>query len=386
MRILLAHNYYKLAGGEDRVVAAEKKMFESRGHEVITYFKSNDEIDSYSFKKKAQLISNTTYSKQAYKEVARILIDTKPDICHVHNFLPLISPAIFDACKNNNVPVVHTLHNYRLMCTNGLLFRDGRVCEECISNSAYHAILKKCYRNSHVQTYSVARMLEKNKDIWQNKIDAFFCLTQFAKEKFIQHGLPKDKIIVKPNFIKPKELDSISENNLLKKEYLIYVGRLEQNKGVNILYDLSQSLNKDIYIVGEGPLEKKLQNVKNITLLGKKNRAQTLKLIQQAKALILPSISYEGGLPLTALEAFACKTVVIATNIGSMKSMIKNAELGLLFESKSINSLKTSINFLDNHPIKVEKIKQNAFHYLKTTFTEDHTYNILYQTYKKLME
>ncbi|KAB1064862.1 glycosyltransferase family 4 protein [Salibacter halophilus] len=384
MKILLVHNFYKLSGGEDKVFKAEKDLLIQNGHDVITYTKSNNEIDEYQPIEKLKLITSTSFSQRVYEQIDLLLKKHKPDICHVHNFLPLISPSVFYACSNNKIPTILTLHNYRLMCTNGLLFRDGHICEECVSSSAYHSVLKKCYRNSHLQTYAVARMLEKNKDVWFNLIDGFFCLSHFAKQKFIEHGLPKDKITVKPNFIDDGEL--FKKNEALKStksEYLIYVGRLEINKGTRLLKRLAESIDKEIVVIGEGPLENKLHSCRNINIIGKKSREETLAYVNRAKALILPSISYEGGLPLTALEAFSCRTPVIATNIGSMKSMIQHEETGLLFDSNSIESFNSCVNQVYSNPELIDRIINQAYHYLKTVYTKQYSYQLLIDNYNE---
>ena len=177
MKILQVHNYYQIGGGEATVVAAEKNLLTEKGHKLITYYRKNEEIQSYSIPKKMGLLKNTTWSETSYREILKILKAERPDICHVHNVLPLISPAVYYACANENVPVVQTLHNYRLICANGLFQRAGKICEDCLGSSAYGAVLKKCYRNSSVQTLAVARMLEKHKTkkTWSEKINAYIC-------------------------------------------------------------------------------------------------------------------------------------------------------------------------------------------------------------------
>lgn len=380
MKILQVHNYYQQTGGEDTVVAQEKALLESNGHQVTTYYKHNDVINSIKGVQKIELLKETTWSKKTYKEVDAILKNEKVDICHVHNTLPIISPSIYYACNNNNVAVVQTLHNYRLICTNGLLMRDGRICEDCLGRSAYGAISKKCYRNSAIQTYAVARMLQKNKRMgtWSKKVDAYLCLTEMAKQKFIEHGLPKEKLIVKPNFVNIQL--SPKEN---KEDYLLFAGRLTASKGVGLIISLSEKINYPIKVVGSGELYDQLKERGNIELLGKKPHQETLELIRSAKALLFPSMWYE-GMPMTIIEAFALKTPVIASDLGAMSSMIQHQKTGLLFDPSSINSLLEKVNYCLNQNIAMRSIANNAFMKYETEYSSNANYRMLKEIYSTL--
>lgn len=358
MKIIQAHNYYQIKGGEDTVVAAEKALLEENGHTVITYYKRNAEINTYSTFEKLQLIKRTRWSKKTDTEFSALIEKEKPDICHVHNFLPLISPAIFHACQAQNIPVVMTLHNYRLICTNGLFLRNEEVCELCLGKSARQSIAKKCYRNSYVQTYAVAQMLEKHKKMgtWQDKIDQYICLTEFAKSKFEAHGLPSSKLTVKPNFIPQLNVNKPTQSD----NYFIYVGRLTKSKGVHLFQELASSLKIPLKLVGEGDLTESLKNIDNIDLLGKQSSEKTLELIAGAKALILPSLWYE-GMPMTILEAFALKTPVITSKIGAMESMIQHGKNGLLFQPGSVPELIENLNFARQSVDKMNAIAEAAY-------------------------
>ena len=378
MKILQVHNYYQLAGGEATVVAAEKKLLEENGHKVITYYRHNKEVSEYSTLQKLSLIKDTTWSKSSYNEILRVLKKEKPTICHIHNFLPLISPSVYSACKDAGVPVVHTLHNYRLLCANGLFFRKGTVCEDCLGKSAYNAVTKKCYRNSAIQTYTVARMVEKNKanNTWSELVDAYLCLTEFAKSKFVAGGLPESKIQVKPNFV------DISLNiSEVKEDYLIYVGRLQENKGIRIFKAISEQLKIPIKIVGEGELNAELKNTPNIELLGKQSYEKTMVLIQKARALILPSLWYE-GMPMTILEAFASKTLVIASDLGAMQTMIQHNQNGLLFQPNSSQELEKCIDIAMSS--ESEKMTVNAFSDYERYYSKEANYKELIRIYQEI--
>lgn len=381
LKILQAHNYYQQAGGEDTVVAQEKALLESNGHEVITYYKTNDVINSIKGVQKIGLLKETTWSRKTYEEVNTILKQDKIDLCHVHNTLPLISPSIYYACKDNKVPVVQTLHNYRLICTNGLLMREGRICEDCLGRSAYGAISKKCYRNSAIQTYAVARMLQKNKRMgtWSSQVDAYLCLTEMARQKFIEHGLPRDKLIVKPNFIKVDV-----EPTETKSNYLLFAGRLTSSKGVELIKSVAKKVDYRIKMVGDGELSPIFKNSPNVELLGKRSHNETLNLIKNAKALLFPSLWYE-GMPMTIIEAFALKTPVIASDLGAMSSMIKDGVNGLLFNPQKIDSIENKIRYSLNNEVQMNKLANNAFNDYKNYYSSDANYDMLINIYSNLL-
>jgi glycosyltransferase involved in cell wall biosynthesis len=381
MKILQVHNYYQLSGGEDTVVANEKALLEAHGHEVIPFYKRNEEINDYSFFEKAKLLKNTTWSKETYAEALQLLKEIQPDVCHVHNFLPLISPSIYQACKDAGVPVVQTLHNYRLICTNGLFLREGKVCEDCLGKSAYSAVRKKCYRDSAIQTYAVARMIEKNKSrkVWSELVDAYFCFTEFAKDKFVAHGLPAEKLFVKPNFVNPPT----PESTLKKEDYFIYVGRLESNKGVLMLKEISRQLKMPIKVVGEGELKNELEGVSNIELLGKRPHSETLELIRNARALLFPSLCYE-GMPMTILEAFAHKTLVIASDLGAMQSIIRHGQNGLLFAPGDHEELLKQIAMTSDQ-VKVQSMIDTAYSDFETLYSGEANYGMLMERYEALL-
>lgn len=383
MKILQAHNYYQLAGGEDIVVENEKKLLLENGHEVIRYLKHNNEINEFSLKNKLKLFDSMTWSQKTFDEVRKVLIKEKPDICHVHNFFPLISPSIYDACKKENIPVVQTLHNFRLICTNGMLLRNGKVCEDCLGKSAFNSTGKKCYRNSHTQTFAVANMIEKNKKnrVWSKNVDAYLCFTEFAKQKFIAHGIKESKLFIKPNFV---ECTIHEVNPTPKKDYLIYVGRLDSYKGVPLIKEIAASLPLPVKLVGEGELMEEMKGVSNVDLLGKQSHKSTMRLISEATALLFPSSCYE-GMPMTILEAFAHQTPVIASNLGAMQSLIKHQHNGLLFTQGSSIELLSCINLLLTNKELSSEITRNAFKDFQEKYSKEENYQTLIKLYDSLL-
>jgi len=366
-----------MPGGEDTVVASEKKMLEENGHQVRTYYRHNSELDKYSLVEKWKLLTSTTWNKASYAEIKQAIQEFKPDVCHVHNFLPLISPSVSAACKEESVPLVQTLHNYRQMCANGLLLRNNKVCETCVGASAYRSVSRKCYRDSHLQTFAVARMLE-NTD-WQQHADAYLCFTSFMKQKYVAHGLPAEKIHIKPNFV-----EHLTHADVQDRPYLIYVGRLEENKGVELFKEIGEKLPVPLLVVGDGVLSSALQGVQNVKLLGAKSSKETRELIHNASALLFPSRSYE-GMPMTILEAFAEKTLVIASDLGAMQSMVRHKENGLLFDPGSSVELLDKINFVLENESLAKAMTERAFRDVEEQYSRTKNYELLMNVYEQVI-
>lgn len=382
MKIVQVHNFYQQSGGEDTVVASERQLLEQNGHVVVPYYQYNSKIDQFSRLEKFKLLSQLHFSTQSYAQCVQFLEEHQPDICHVHNTLHLISPAIFEACKTTNTPVVYTLHNYRSICANGMLTRDKQPCEDCLDQSAYKAVKNKCYRNSYLQTFAMARMIEKNKSnrLLHESVDAFICFTDFARKKFVTHGIPQSKIHLKPNFVNPP-VEGVSA----KEDYLIFVGRLEETKGAHLLMEIAKKNNLPVYVVGDGPLKKALENQANIRLKGKQPNHVTLQYIKGAKALLLPSVVYE-GMPMTLLEALAHHTPVIASNLGAMATMIKHENTGLLFEPNNANDAIEKINKLLSNEALANLISKNGFEAYQSKYNAKVNYSTLKTIYESVLK
>lgn len=386
-RILQIHNYYKYAGGEDYVVNNEKKLLEDNNIEVYQFIKRNDEL---SFWGKLKLLKNTNFSTKSFHEILSVIRKIKPDVVHVHNFFPQISPAVFWASKRSNIPVVMTLHNYRLMYPNGLLMKDSVIDERTINNSAYICVPDKVYRNSYLQTAVVAHMIEyhRRKNTWNSKVDRLIALTEFARSKFIDFGIDQDKIIVKPNFISDyyKKTNGIAGN----EEYFIYVGRISPEKGIRelIAYWINHNIKSKLIIIGDGPLFDELTNksasYSRIAWKGKLNRETVLDYIKSAQALIFPSNCYE-GFPLTIVEAFSLETPVLSTDIGSQSEIVINGYNGLHYKHGCADDFLDKIKTLSDKRY-AKKLGNNArIDYLEK-YTAEKNYEILSSIYNSVLE
>lgn len=384
MKILQVHNYYQFSGGEDVVIKNEYELLTSQKHTVLQYLKNNSEIVEYSLLQKGKLFFDTSYSKKSYLEILELLKIEKPDVAHVHNTLPLITPAVYYACNELNIPVVQTLHNYRLLCSNAYLFKNGNVCEECIGKSLYHSVKYGCYRDSRIQTFALARMVEKHRKLgtWSTKIDAYIALTNFSKIKFVEGGLPEDKIIVKPNF-----LSSDLGFNYNTQNYFLFAGRLDITKGIEVILEANKNVNQNakILIAGDGSFKDKVISVFNENFLGQLNHNALMKYLKDSTALIFPSPLFE-NMPLTIVETFASGKPVIASNLGAMAELIEDGRTGLLFEPGNSDDLADKINWANEHKEEMRQMGINARKEYEEKYTAEKNYKILMDIYEKAIE
>ena len=390
MKILFIHNYYRFAGGEDSVVAAEINLLFTHGHQVELWFMDNKDFPPGlhgSIRIKFIAALNTTYSERSKNNVLTKLKAFKPDLVHVHNFFPQISPSIYDACLELNIPVVQTLHNYRLICPGAMLMRNGKICELCVTGSPYQAVLYNCYRDSTLSSLVVAKMVATHRKLgtWQHKVNRYIALTDFAKAKFIEAGFPAEKISVKPNFVN----DPFQHKSPVKRvtpPFGLFVGRISAEKGLHTLLKAWTLLEAPITlkVAGTGPLEQTIINQPNIEPLGLQPPAQISTLMQQAAFLILPSEWYE-GFPLVLVEALAHGLPVLASNLGSMVNIIEDGKTGLLFEPGNVEDLATKLKWLLDNPDECNRFGANARQVYLDKYTAKENFKQLIGVYKEAL-
>jgi glycosyltransferase involved in cell wall biosynthesis len=364
MKILLAHNYYQLPGGEDVVFKQERQLLERMGHRVITYTRSNLEIASAGKVRRAGLLKTIVYAHDSRDHVAGILERERPDVVHVHNTLMMISPSIFSVCWEYGIPTVQTLHNYRLICPGVTLYRQGRVCEDCTQKSMIHAVRHRCYRDSSVATGAVVTMLKYHEaaGTWANKVSAYIALTEFAKRKFAANGLPAGRIHVKPNFVDPDPGPSQHSG-----EYFLFVGRLSEEKGVKVLLEAWEGMTQQIAlrIVGDGPLRADVEewirqhHGANVTYLAQCSRSETIALMKNARAVIVPSLWYE-GFPMVLVESFACGVPVIGSRLGALEELIDDGINGMHFDHGDAGELGKAIQWAWANPATIRSMGRMA--------------------------
>lgn len=344
MRILLAHNFYQSSApsGEDVVYRNERAMLETAGYDIVPFERYNDDISAATPARIGTALESL-WSPRSYKDMRELIRGTRPDVAHFHNTFPLITPSAYKACHDEGIPVVQTLHNYRLLCPGGLFMRNNRPCEECLDISLTRSIRHACYRGSHVATAVVAGGLQLNRSLgsYSRYVDQYIALTQFAKERFVRSGLSPDQIVVRPNGL--AHTPPIGSGN---GGYALYVGRLTQEKGAETLLRAWSSIDQiPLRIAGDGALRKELQlryGKSNIDFLGFLPHADIWSLMQKATMLVIPSQCYE-GFPLTVLEAYASGTPVVASAIGALDEIVSDPANGRKFAMGNPESLRSAV-------------------------------------------
>lgn len=385
MKILLTHNYYQIAGGEDTVLGNEAELLLSKGHEVLEYTINNKKINT--FLSKINAILNLPLSYSQYSNMLKKLDEEKPDIVHVHNYFPLFSPSIFYACKKAKVPVVHTLHNYRAVCPTALLMHNGEINETSVTGSAWWSVVKRVYRGSYLGSLAVYTMVELHKKMgtWRKKVDRFIALTEFSKQKYIEAGWPSNKITVKPNFIEDPFEHRVKLND--KGGYALYIGRLSEEKGIATLFKAWNHYQYPLKIIGDGPMKDTVIHHTNdfIDYLGRKEKIEILELIEKSDFVILPSICYE-TFGMVIIEAFACGTPVLVSKLGSLKVIVENKVTGLHFAPGNSTDLVEKVKWLVEHPKEVKQMGNNARKEYLDKYTPEKNYEILMDIYQQAIE
>ncbi len=378
MKILLLHNYYQQPGGEDVVVQQEKAMLEARGHTVDLMTADNSCITG--IKSQAAVALGSIYSRRSRALLEKKIITAKPDIVHVHNFFPQLSPSVYYACAKAKVPVVQTLHNFRLICPNALLFREGKPCEDCVGRTiAWPGIRNACYRDSHVGTAVLATMLTTHRFLgtWQ-VVDAYIALSEFARRKLIAGGVPSSHLFVKPNCLAPDPGMRAGSG-----DYALFVGRLSPEKGIKtLLAAWAQLPARRLKIVGDGPLRDVVEqaDISNVEFIGPQSSEAVMDLIGGAAFLVVPSECYE-NFPRVIVEAFAKGVPVLGSRIGSMEELIEDGRTGILFRAGDVRDLANKAEWLFTHPDEQQRMSAEARREFESKYTAEQNYKQLMQIY-----
>lgn len=378
LRVLVAHNSYQMRGGEDSVVDAEVALLRSHGHVVTEYRRHNDELQDM---RAVSAAVDTLWSRKTGRDLDAQIALTRPDVIHVHNTFPLISPSLYWAAHRHGIPVVQTLHNFRLLCPQAMFLRDGKVCEDCLGNLPWRAVKHACYRDSRAQSAALGGMLVLHQMLgtWTNKVARYIALNEFCRSKFIEGGLPADRIAVKPNFV------DFAPPVLAERSGFLYVGRLSPEKGIATLASAaSQSPGANVKIAGQGPDEHLLERIESVDRLGAVSLEQVRDLMSSAVALVMPSIWYE-NFPRTLVEAYGCGLPVIASRIGALAELVIEGETGLLFEPGNPSDLATKLRWAQAHPADMAAMGLRARLRFEEYFTPEKNYAQLISIYRAVV-
>ena len=377
MRVLLVHNRYLERGGEDAVVEAEQALLSQHGDEVMVYERSNTEIDSIG---RLDLAREVVWSKRTVEDVGRLIESFRPTVIHAHNTFPLVSPSLYWVAARFGVPVVQTLHNFRLLCPQAMFLRDGRVCEDCLGRLPWRGIAHRCYRNSTTQSALLTTMLlvHRHRRTYQQKIARFIAMNSFCKQKFVAGGLPENRIAIKPNFVSDPGCPDADQ----ARNGALFVGRLSYEKGLHVLSGaLARLRDAQVRVIGTGPGANLLEGNPRAIRMGFCERSTVLAEMKAASYLVVPSVCYE-NFPVTLAEAFACGLPVIASDTGSLAELIDDGQTGLLFRSGDEADLAEKMNWSNHHPEKMAEMGRNARAVYETKYTAERNYEQLSCIYR----
>ena len=380
MKILIIHNHYLEKGGEDKVVSSEKSLLEEHGQEIILYVRSNEDIKRLSFFKKIIFVlRELNFSTAVYKEIKEIVRKERPDIAHIHNIFLSITPSVYLALKEENVPIVQSLHNYRFFCLKGTFFNKGKICEKCKNKQFFNAVAGKCWRDSLLISFFLARLLYKGRSFLE-MIDSYIVMSKFSREKFIEFGLDKKRMYLKTNFLTIEPQENKQDDN-----YALFIGRLVDYKGIGTLveaFKITPSFN--LKIIGDGPLKKEVNNFtssrNNIEWLGRMGEDSVFEAIKHSSFLVFPSECYE-NMPVVIMESFAFSKPVLASNLGAIKEFVIDGANGILFESGDAKDLAAKVSYLFSHPKERIEMGKNANKFYREQFNKEKNYRDLMNIY-----
>jgi glycosyltransferase involved in cell wall biosynthesis len=385
MKILLCHSHYREPGGEDQVFAAEQALLRSRGHDVVTYTRHNDELESLGRLRQAR---TTLWNSTAYRELRTLIQREQPQLMHCTNLFPLISPSAYRAARDEGVAVVQSLHNYRLLCPKAQFLRRDQVCEACLGKSIpWPGVVHACYRDSFAASAVVAALLalHRLRGTWTRDVDQYIALTEFSRRKFVAGGLPADRLSVKPNFL---AVDPGPGEG--RGEFVVYAGRLSPEKGIGTLLDAWSQLGGRIplTVIGDGPLAGRVQEAatrdRSIQWRGRLPHPEVLEILGQARFLVFPSHCYE-TFGLSIIEAFARGTPVVAPRLGAMGELIEHDRTGLLVPPANAAALADAVRRLWAEEDLREQMRIQVRQEFEARYTAERNYELLRAIYQQAM-
>jgi len=385
--ILLVHNRYLQAGGEDIVFEQESSLLRRHGHGVVEYVEDNRRIEDIG---RPAAAVRAVWSSGTRLRLRELIRRARPEVAHFHNTFPLVSPSAYWACREAGVPVVQTLHNYRLICPSALLFRSGRPCEDCVrARVPWPGVLHACYRGSRLETAGVAVMLEAHRlaGTWRDKVDLFVSPSEFSRSKFIEGGIPGERILVKPNFVHPDPGEDRAEG-----DYALFVGRLSPEKGIEVMIDAWRRLPRiPLVICGDGPLRDiverfaRSQPPGSIRVRGALARSEVFDLMKRARFLVFPSTWYE-TFALVIAEAFACGLPVVSTDIGAAAEIVEDGRTGVHFTAGDPRGLAAAAARLWDRPSEARAMGAEARAQYGRKYSAEASYARLMEVYSRARE
>jgi glycosyltransferase involved in cell wall biosynthesis len=394
MKILIAHNRYRptAPSGEDAVVDQESSALSSRGHDVVLFQRHSAEIATWSSLQRGTLPVRLLWSRNSHRAITKSLIEFAPDVVHIHNIFPLITPSILYACRDANVPVVATLHNYKLGCAAGTLFRDGRVCHDCLGRSSGPALIHGCYRGSAMTTAPVVFGSWLHRNAWRTMITAYIFISAAQREVLAPVGLPVDRSFVKHNFVPAPTVDT----KITKEPQVAYVGRLDEAKGAPFLMRAWDAFRVRhprsplrLVIVGGGDMLDEVNSWatqhESVTVVGHVQRSQVYEILAQSRAVVVPS-QWEETFGMAAVEAMAVATAPVASAHGAFPELVTNGSDGALFAPTDIDGLVEVLTDIEDNPRRWDRFGRQARQTYLSRFSADAGIDRLLDIYRFAVE
>jgi glycosyltransferase involved in cell wall biosynthesis len=424
MKILLINNFYYNRGGDCTYMFNLKKLLETKGHNVIvfsmhhpenfstecskyfvSYINYDEEVKDVSIASGIDVLKRTIFSWEAKKKIERLIEDERPDIAHMHNIHHHITPSIFYPLKKHKIPIVWTLHDYSVICPNTSFLSQGRICERCKKRKYFWPPLTKCKKNSFGASAMAAMETSVHNIMCINSlVDIFIAPSEFLRNKFIEYGFKKEKLICQHYFVDPDSCTGSVSGINNNEDYYLYIGRLSEEKGIKTLIDAAIVVNKyqgcqsalttfvKLKIVGGGPLRDNLESYANanaennfIEFLGHKSQDEVMQLIRGCKFVVVPSEWYE-NFPFAILETFVCGKSVIGSRVGGIPELIRDTERGMVFETGDSADLSAVIKYLLNNPDIAVEMGRNARKYVAQELNGEKHYEDLIQIYGKVLK
>jgi glycosyltransferase involved in cell wall biosynthesis len=386
LRILGVHNYYLRPGGEDTSFAQEMGLMERRGHQVVRFTRRNDELSGRSA---IRMAADAVWNRKSYRSLRDVVRKNRIEVVHFQNTFPIVSPAAIHAAKAEGAATVVSLRNYRLLCANSFLMRGGRPCELCVGKRVgWQGVRYRCYRDSWAASATVVALNAVHRAVgtWTEKVDMFIALTEFARSKLIEGGLPAPRIAVNGNFLAPDPGPGTGSGR-----FFLFVGRLSEEKGIATLLDAWEGVAKEdwkLVIVGSGPEDTRVTAAQaldpSIEWLGQRDSPEIMELMGKAVALVFPSQWYE-GMPRTIIEAFARGTPVLAFDLGAMREMINSGRTGFLDEPGDAAQLRQRLRRIIEDPEEMTAMRVHCRAEYREKYTEDSSYHRLSAIYDRAL-
>lgn len=388
MKILAIHNFHRTgsASGDDQVFKSETALLESHGNKVVRYTVSNDDFDKLGKIKKIKATFAMLWSFKHYHAIQELIKREKPDIVHVHTFFPLLSPSILYAAKRLNVPVIVTLHDTRFICPCATSLRDAKLCNDCGDGHYFRMCKYGCFKGSKLQSFIIAIIFyyHRRRRTFYDQIDKYICLNDNQIRLLEDIGFAPQKIVKKYNFVPDTKVERASASTDIPKKYVVYYGRIGEEKGIRFLMNAWENLNIPLVVMGSGPLEDEFNSWAdrhdNVYFLGYTQHDECLKIVKGSQFVVFPSIWYE-GCSMVEIESESLGKALVATNLGFSVEAIQNGKNGFKFELGNKGDFVDKVQLLWNDPQKAEMMGNYARSDYENKFLPDKNYKQISNIY-----